>query len=56
MNRLGDEFGMSLPVLEPGAGRVVVAQVVEPPAILLMLTGLLALVARRRSAGTAQPI
>ena len=54
-NLLGDEFGIPLPVFEPGTGRVVVAEVVEPPAILLMLTGLLGLIARKRSIRRAPP-
>jgi len=56
-NLLGDEFGVPLPVFEPGTGRVIVAQqVVEPPAILLMLSGLLALIARKRSMRSAPAV
>lgn len=47
-NILGDDFGVALPVFEPGTGTVTVVQVAEPPAQLLVLTGLLLLGACRR--------
>ncbi len=48
-NLLGDDFGIPLAVFEPGTGRITVAQpVAEPPVLLLMVAGLLALAARRR--------
>ena len=52
-NLLGDEFGIPLPVFEPGVGRVTVAAVIpEPPSILLLLMGLLALLTRQRFVAT----
>lgn len=49
-NFLGDDFGSSLAVLEPGTGRinVLAVEVPEPPVVLLMLAGLLVLAGRRR--------
>lgn len=47
-NLLGDEFGIPLPVFEPGTGTVTVVQVSEPATLLLTLTGLFALAAIRR--------
>lgn len=53
-NLLGDEFGVPLPVFEPGTGSVTVAAAVpEPPALLLMLAGLLGLLIRQRPARRA---
>ena len=47
-NILGDDFGVALPVFEPGTGTVTVVQVAEPPGLLLALTGLLIFGACRR--------
>lgn len=50
-NLLGDEFGIPLPVLEPGTGSVTVGAAIpvpEPPTVLLMLTGLIGLTVLRR--------
>ncbi|MDH3431557.1 MAG: PEP-CTERM sorting domain-containing protein, partial [Gammaproteobacteria bacterium] len=51
-NLLGDELGIPLAVLEPGTGSITVvpvAQVPEPGSLLLLLTGLLAMIVRRRA-------
>jgi len=55
-NLLGDEFAIPLPVFEPGTATITVAEAIpEPPASMLMLTGLLGLFARQRlrNTGTA---
>ena len=46
---LGDEFGVALPVLQPGTATVTVIEVAEPGALLLVFAGLLAFTARRRT-------
>lgn len=48
LNILGDDFGLPLPVLNPGTTTITVMTVSEPGTLLLMFTGLLALTVRRR--------
>lgn len=52
---LGDEFGVPLPVFEPGTAAITVVAVHEPASLLLMLLGLLAAWRRQPQSVNGQP-